>query len=53
MRNFKILALAVLLLTMTAKAYGQEADEIKRLKERVEMLEAKLKLVRCQGLVLG
>ncbi len=44
MVRFTMLAVALLVLTGASNARGQDTDEVKRLKEKVELLETKLKL---------
>jgi hypothetical protein len=44
MFRFTMLAVTLLVFAGAPNARGQETDEVKRLKERIELLEAKLKL---------
>lgn len=42
MARLTILAMAMLILTGASTSHGQDTDEVKRLKEKIELLEAKL-----------
>ncbi|OWK35204.1 hypothetical protein [Fimbriiglobus ruber] len=49
MVRFTMLAVALLVLTGTSNARGQDTDEVKKLKKEVELLERELKVARVEN----